>query len=74
MLGNWSLGDYWKRSEVVGLGVLTKSTKFPKRKTIVTILQEIMIANSRNQRKKFGWKQNLKKKFLDTPKIKIGGD
>ena len=57
MLGNWSLGDYWKK-EAIGYSFefLTKELKIPKEKLAVTIFSGDKIASADTKSKEI-WKK-----------------
>jgi len=67
MLGNWSLGDYWKKETIeMSFEFLTKELKIPKQKISVTCFRGDKNASKDTESKKI-WK------FLGINKIKFLG-
>ena len=55
MLGNWSLGDYWKKEAIeMSYEFLTRNLKIPKEKLTVTCFKEIKMLLKIQNLQKYG--------------------
>ena len=67
MLGNWSLGDYFKEESIqMSFDFLTKELQIPVEKLSVTVLQEMKIVQETQLQQNVGKKQEFQKNIWNS--------